>query len=262
MLLVSVAALLALTLAGAAGAVKHRDGFRRSAPMSSGSSATAPGAAAARPSRSPGSPASSRSTAAASMRVALRSDGTVWAWGHNNYGEVGDGTKTNRQSPVQVAAPDRRDRRRDRPLLQHGAQGRRHRLDVGLEQVRDARRRHDHEPHDARPGARPHGRDRDRRRPRPHAGARVERHRVGVGRQRVRQPRHRQHDQLARARAGAQPGERRRDRRRPRPQPGGRVRTAPSGRGAGTSTARSATARRAPTSCCRCRSAASPASRW
>jgi alpha-tubulin suppressor-like RCC1 family protein len=35
--------------------------------------------------------------------VALRSDGTVRAWGHNNYGQVGDGTKTNRQSPVQVS---------------------------------------------------------------------------------------------------------------------------------------------------------------
>lgn len=35
--------------------------------------------------------------------VALRSDGTVWAWGTNNYGQLGDGTLTLRNSPVQVS---------------------------------------------------------------------------------------------------------------------------------------------------------------
>lgn len=34
--------------------------------------------------------------------VALRRDGTVWAWGHNVNGEVGDGSNVNRFSPVQV----------------------------------------------------------------------------------------------------------------------------------------------------------------
>ncbi|MCL2712684.1 MAG: hypothetical protein FWD37_05385, partial [Methanomassiliicoccaceae archaeon] len=34
--------------------------------------------------------------------VALKSDGTVWAWGLNNYGQLGDGTTTNRPNPVQV----------------------------------------------------------------------------------------------------------------------------------------------------------------
>ena len=28
--------------------------------------------------------------------VALKQNGTVWAWGHNNDGQVGDGTKINR----------------------------------------------------------------------------------------------------------------------------------------------------------------------
>jgi alpha-tubulin suppressor-like RCC1 family protein len=35
-------------------------------------------------------------------RLAVRSDGTVWAWGLNWFGQVGDGTTTNRATPVQV----------------------------------------------------------------------------------------------------------------------------------------------------------------
>ncbi len=34
--------------------------------------------------------------------IALRSDGTVWAWGDNTNGELGDSTTTNRLAPVQV----------------------------------------------------------------------------------------------------------------------------------------------------------------
>lgn len=34
--------------------------------------------------------------------VALATDGTVWAWGANVYGQIGDGTKTNRTAPVRV----------------------------------------------------------------------------------------------------------------------------------------------------------------
>ena len=34
--------------------------------------------------------------------MALKSDGTVWAWGDNTYGNLGDGTTENRTAPVQV----------------------------------------------------------------------------------------------------------------------------------------------------------------
>lgn len=34
--------------------------------------------------------------------LALSADGTVWAWGHNAYGQLGDGTLTQRNTPVAV----------------------------------------------------------------------------------------------------------------------------------------------------------------
>jgi len=34
--------------------------------------------------------------------VAIRSDGTLWAWGYNQDGQLGDGTQINRTAPVQV----------------------------------------------------------------------------------------------------------------------------------------------------------------
>jgi len=35
--------------------------------------------------------------------LSLRGDGTVWAWGYNSYGQLGDGTTTTRPTPVQVS---------------------------------------------------------------------------------------------------------------------------------------------------------------
>ncbi len=35
--------------------------------------------------------------------LALRSDGTVWAWGVNTSGQLGDGTTTTRENPAQIA---------------------------------------------------------------------------------------------------------------------------------------------------------------
>lgn len=36
--------------------------------------------------------------------VAIKSDGTLWAWGDNTYGQIGDNTITKRSSPVQTVA--------------------------------------------------------------------------------------------------------------------------------------------------------------
>jgi alpha-tubulin suppressor-like RCC1 family protein len=37
--------------------------------------------------------------------LAIKSDGTVWAWGNNTAGEVGDGSTVNRTTPVNVSLP-------------------------------------------------------------------------------------------------------------------------------------------------------------
>ncbi|MFC6937028.1 S8 family serine peptidase [Actinomadura yumaensis] len=38
--------------------------------------------------------------------LAVKSDGTVWAWGANNQGQLGDGTTTTRASPIRVSGLD------------------------------------------------------------------------------------------------------------------------------------------------------------
>ncbi|WP_052323229.1 RCC1 domain-containing protein [Bifidobacterium sp. 7101] len=39
--------------------------------------------------------------------LALGSDGNAWAWGRNSDGQIGDGTDTDRNTPVRVKTPDR-----------------------------------------------------------------------------------------------------------------------------------------------------------
>lgn len=38
--------------------------------------------------------------------LVLKSDGTVWAWGFNMHGQLGNGTNTDRKMPVQVKGLD------------------------------------------------------------------------------------------------------------------------------------------------------------
>lgn len=42
--------------------------------------------------------------AGAHHALALKTDGTAWAWGWNDYGQVGDGSTASRNTPVQVAS--------------------------------------------------------------------------------------------------------------------------------------------------------------
>src|SRR3990167_3222804 len=42
-------------------------------------------------------------SAGTNHRLALKSDGTVWAWGGNTYGQLGDGTTSDKTTPTQVS---------------------------------------------------------------------------------------------------------------------------------------------------------------
>ena len=42
-------------------------------------------------------------SAGSSHTVAIRADGSLWAWGNNDYGQLGDGTTTDRYSPVRIS---------------------------------------------------------------------------------------------------------------------------------------------------------------
>ncbi|MCR5890447.1 hypothetical protein LRS06_22220 [Hymenobacter sp. J193] len=37
--------------------------------------------------------------------VAMRTDGTLWAWGNNTFGQLGDGTTAGHSAPVQAGHP-------------------------------------------------------------------------------------------------------------------------------------------------------------
>lgn len=41
-------------------------------------------------------------SAGGNSTLAIKSDGTLWGWGINNYGQLGDGTLINKKSPIQI----------------------------------------------------------------------------------------------------------------------------------------------------------------
>ena len=41
-------------------------------------------------------------TSSGSHGIGIKTDGTLWAWGYNFYGNLGDGTTTLKSSPVQI----------------------------------------------------------------------------------------------------------------------------------------------------------------
>ena len=47
-------------------------------------------------------------SAGANHSLALGSDGNVYAWGYNYYGQLGDGTRDDKHAPVRVKTPDRK----------------------------------------------------------------------------------------------------------------------------------------------------------
>jgi len=43
---------------------------------------------------------------AAGHSIALKSDGTVWCWGHGGFGQLGDGARVSKPTPVRAEALD------------------------------------------------------------------------------------------------------------------------------------------------------------
>ena len=83
--------------------------------------------------------------------VALKSDGTLWTWGRNESGQLGDGTTADRLSPVQNWGSDELDRG-FRGLVPHGrTKERRYTLGLGYQHLRTAWRWDDGESREPNP---------------------------------------------------------------------------------------------------------------
>jgi len=63
------------------------------------------------PLRAPGDEVWRTLSAGAGTACGLHADGTLWCWGANRWGQIGDGTLENRTAPTPVGLPPRPDRR-------------------------------------------------------------------------------------------------------------------------------------------------------
>ncbi|MYR01852.1 hypothetical protein GTX23_25550, partial [Streptomyces sp. SID6139] len=134
-----------------------------------------------------------------SHSLALTSDGRVLAWGYNAFGQLGDGTTTERLTPVEADLPigTTVTALSAGAVLQPGGDLRRRRPGLGLQPLRSAGRQHHHQPlHTGRGApARRNLRHLRCRRRLSQPGRDHRRTRLRLGLQRLRAARRRHHDQ-------------------------------------------------------------------